>query len=160
MQKIDRNSALWNYLSTDLKGLIEDGEKIIDHAIKHGENGSSDFSYTVFNFAKAYEGFLKHLFLDLGFIQEDDYYGDDIRIGRVLNPSFMKDNKNIFGMLCDPKHAGEDVATKMWEVWRKGRNQVFHYFPHNFRRLSFDEAMGLVDDFVFAMNAAVESCKL
>lgn len=83
MQKIDRNSNLWNYLSSDLKGLIEDGEKIIDHAIKHGENGSSDFSYIVFNFAKAYEGFLKHLFLDLGFIQEDDYYGDDIRIGLI-----------------------------------------------------------------------------
>lgn len=160
MQIIDRESNLWKYLTDELKGLITDGEEIIDHAIKHGEEASTDFSYLVFSFAKAYEGFLKRLFLDLEMIQEDEYYGDDIRIGRILNPNFMKDNENIYSKLSDPKRAGKSVATKMWEVWRKGRNQVFHYFPHNFRRLSYDEAMELIGDFANAMAEAVDSCKI
>lgn len=158
MEVIERNSQLWNYMPSDIQGLIEDGEELIDHAIKHGHGASTDFSYLVFPFAKAYEGFLKRLFLDLDLIQEDDYYGDDIRIGRILNPGYIKDNKNVFGRLCDPRHAGEDVATKLWMTWKSGRNQVFHYFPHNFRRLSYDEAMTIITEVIESMSAAVVSC--
>jgi hypothetical protein len=160
MQTIDRESALWEYLPDEIRGLITDGEELIDHAVKHGENGSTDFSYLVFSFSKAYEGFLKRLFLDLDLIQEDAYYGDDIRIGRILNPGFLKDKKNIFGKLCKPNHTGEDVAHKMWSIWRKGRNQVFHYFPHNFRRLSYDESLEIITEIIDAMSSAVASCKL
>lgn len=158
MQVIGRDSMLWNYLTLEIRGLVIDGEKLLDHADKHGEKDSTDFSYLVFPFAKAYEGFLKRLFLDLDLIQEDEYYGDEIRIGRILNPGYINSNKNVFGRLCDPKHAGEDVAQKMWEVWRKGRNQVFHYFPHNFRKLNYTEALGIIREIISSMEAAVTSC--
>ncbi len=160
MQVIDRDSKLWTYLSEDIRGLLIDGEDLIDHAMKHGGEAASDFSYLVFPFAKSYEGFLKKLFLDLDLIQEDEYYGDDIRIGRILNPHFMKENKNIFGRLSESKHAGHDTANLMWDVWKKGRNQVFHYFPHNFRRLSYGESIELIQQFVQAMHAAVASCPI
>lgn len=160
MQVISRNSPLWQYLPSEIKGLIEDGEELLDHAIKHGDGSASDFSYLVFSFSKAYEGFLKRMFLDLDLIQEDEYYGDDIRIGRILNPSYLRENRNIFTQLCDPKHTGENIAKRMWEIWRRGRNQVFHYFPHNFRRLSYEEALSIIDEMISTMEAAVSTCSL
>lgn len=160
MQVINRHASLWLYLPSEIKGLISDGEELLDHALKHGDGSASDFSYLVFSFSKAYEGFLKRLFLDLDLIQEDEYYGDDIRIGRILNPNYLKDNKNIFSKLCDPKHTGKNVARRMWEIWRRGRNQVFHYFPHNFRRLSYGEALSIIDEIVSTMEEAVTVCPL
>lgn len=160
MQVIDRESALWDYLTDDLQGLIEDGEKLIDHAKKHGENDATDFSYLVFPFSKAYEGFLKRLFLDLDLIKEDEYYGDDIRIGRLLNPHFMKDHGNVFDKLCSSAGNGTEIAENLWVIWKKGRNRVFHYFPHNFRRLDYDEALEIINELVGAMGLAVTRCEI
>lgn len=85
MQVIERKSKLWRYLPEEIRSLILDGENLLIEC--HAISGKvSDYSYLVFTFAKAYEGFLKHLFLDLGLIHEEDFYGDDIRIGRILNP--------------------------------------------------------------------------
>lgn len=158
MQKISRKSALWDYLPPDIEGLIIDGEKLIEHANKHGAHASTDFSYLVFPFSKAYEGFLKKFFLDLDIIQEDEYYGDDIRIGRILNPYFIRDHERLFERLCKPSVGKEDLVEKMWLAWKKGRNQVFHYFPHNFRRLNYKEALELVDAIIEVMHLAVEGC--
>lgn len=158
MQVIDRETALWNYLTPELQGLIDDGEELIDHAIKHGEKASSDFSYLVFSFAKAYEGYIKKLFLDMSIIREDEYFGDDIRIGRILNPNYMKEHDNIFSKFCGKSTNGKELARELWEVWRKGRNQVFHYFPHNFRRIDYDEALEIIDAIVTAMYNGVVVC--
>lgn len=160
MQVIKRDSFLWSYLTEELKGLIEDGEELIDHTKGQGPGASSDFSYLVFSFAKAYEGFLKRLFLDLDLIREDEYYGDDIRIGRILNPYFIKTKGNIFDKLCSKSGSGNDTAEKLWHAWKKGRNQVFHYFPHNFRRLNHGEALDIIKDIVDAMDTAVTACSI
>ena len=160
MHKIDRNSLLWKYLTSDLKGLIEDGEQLVVHAIHHEGEKTSDYSYTVFSFAKAYEGFLKKMFLDLDLIKEDEYYGDDIRIGRILNPHFVKENENVFSKICDSQGNNSDLAIDMWKAWRRGRNQVFHYFPHNFRRLEYKEALDIVDTVINVMERAVVGCRL
>lgn len=156
MQVIDKNSKLWNYFSENQQGLILDGEQLLAD-ISHFEN-VSDYSFLVFPFSKAYEGFLKQLFLDLDLIQEDQYYGDSIRIGRILNPMFKKDRDSIYKKLLEHERGTEDVAKNLWKIWKKGRNQVFHYFPHNFRKLSYEEALEIIDELVRAMTDAVATC--
>ena len=159
MQVMSRKSALWNYLSPDLQGLISDGEALLDFAEDY-RGKVSDHSYLVFPFAKAYEGFLKSLFLDLGLMREDEFYGDDIRIGRVLNPNYMENHMSLYKNLCLHKRGGEDVSTALWKAWKKGRNQVFHYFPHNFRRLSLNEALEVINGMINVMEQSLARCKV
>ncbi len=159
MSLLDKKSALWAYLSDDLKGLLVDGELLVAHA-EDTPHKVSDFSYLVFPFSKAYEGFLKKLFLDLRLIKEDEFYGDEIRIGRILNPHFMDDHGNVFQKLCSSNENQEDFANRLWELWHRGRNRVFHYFPHNFRKLSYDEALGIIEDLLDAMEDTIVNCYL
>jgi hypothetical protein len=39
-------------------------------------------------------------------------------------------------------------------------NQVFHYFPHNFRSLTLNEALEIVHEVIGAMENAVGKCGL
>lgn len=159
MQILSRTCTLWNYLEPDLQGLIGDGEILLDYA-ENLKGKISDFSYLVFPFSKAYEGFLKKLFLDLDVMREDDYYSDDIRIGRILNPNYIEENKHIYKSLCLNNKSGEIMTNALWEIWREGRNQVFHYFPHNFRSLSYEEALKIIHRVIEVMELAVGRCKL
>ncbi len=52
------------------------------------------------------------------------------------------------------------MANKLWTIWKKGRNQVFHYFPHNFRKLSKEEALILIQEFIDAMDDVLTKCDL
>ena len=158
MEILSKNSVLWSYLSEDQKGLILDGEQLIDE-LDHLHGNIHDYSFVVFPFAKAYEGFLKQLFLDLRYIREDEYYGDEIRLGRLLNPNYMKKQKNLYYKLAgDSKNSS--TADRLWNIWRRGRNQVFHYFPHNFRKLSKNEALELCTEFVHAMAEVLHNSGL
>jgi len=92
MEVIKRDSALWQYMPDEIRGLLEDGELILNFVhTHHQEDNISDYSFLVFPFAKAYEGFLKRFFLDMKLISKDEYYSDDIRIGRILNPNYIKE---------------------------------------------------------------------
>ena len=95
-------------------------------------------------------------FLDLGLIKEQDYFGDDIRIGRILNPHY-RDKDSVYESLAESKRAGRQLAGLLWDIWKKGRNQVFHYYPHNLRKLSYDEAVLLVSEILAAMETAIGS---
>lgn len=163
MNTVNKESGLWAYLPKDIQNLIKDGEDLITHVHSKKEE-ISDFSYLVFPFAKAYEGFLKCFFLDLDLIAEDDYYSNDIRIGRILNPHFINKRGNVFSKICNHpktrKDEGRILAEQLWAIWKRGRNQVFHYFPHNYKRLKFDDAMSIIEGLVNAMEAAVSGCKL
>lgn len=161
MDLVDRNSLLWDYLSSEQKGLIEDGE-ILLNSFKDVNSRLSDYSFLVFPFSKAYEGFLKKLFLDMKLLRPEDYYSDDIRIGKILNPYFIKEHGSLYNKVC---HAvgdnGENiVADRLWKTWKRGRNLVFHYFPHNFRRLTLAEAKEIVDDVLDSMRFALSKCNL
>jgi len=159
MQIIDKQTYLWSYLSDEQKGLILDGEQLLSDS-KH-LSSISDYSFLVFPFAKAFEGFLKKLFLELGLIGEDEYYGDDIRIGKLLSPYFMKKHEgSLYKKLCLGKYAGKELTEDLWKAWKKGRNLVFHYFPHNFRKLTFDEALEIINDFGRIMARSVEKCAI
>ena len=151
---IDKNSKLWNYLDEHIKGLLEDGEALLDDVKTHEKN-ISDYSYLVFPFSKAYEGFLKKLFLDLKLIDKGQFFGDEIRIGKVLNPSFKHERESVYARI--PRRIpGRDLSEHLWTVLKNARNLVFHYYPHNFRKLSLREAENLVNDIVEVMHEAVE----
>ena len=143
---LDRNSVLYRYLSEGQRGLIDEGLYLIEDVSLHPDSRISDFSYLVFPFAKAYEGFLKQVFLDKEFITTYDYQSDHFRVGKVLNPSLEKRLRHI--SVYDKiiiSSGDQTLATELWQVWKVGRNAVFHYFPHNFKALTFDEAKEIID---------------
>jgi len=156
MEVVKRSSALWDYLPQDLKELIEDGEQLLDEA--SDMKSVSDYSFLVFTFAKTYEGFLKKLFWDLQLIDENDFYSDDIRIGRILNPNYIRGEKSVYQKLAAHEKGGQDISQRLWKIWRKGRNRVFHYFPKNFRKLTYRQAREIVFEFAGAMDAAIKRC--
>jgi hypothetical protein len=161
MQLLDRQSTLWDYLSPEVRGLLEDGERVLAFVEEYRIKGEiTDFSFLVFPFSKAYEGFLKRFLFDTGLIREEDYYSDDIRIGRILNPYYVKEKSNVFNKLCDKSKEGKEVPKKLWSIWKRGRNLVFHYFPHNFRRLEYQEAVEIIEEIISAMNSAVVHCRV
>jgi len=155
---LDKKSKFWQYLPDEQKGLLEDGQKLIDWA---GEKPNiSDYSFLVFPFSKCYEGFLKKLFLDLGFIDEDYFYSDRIRIGKILNPNYGRDHPDRSAYRKLGAHLGDfTLPEKLWQIWKKYRNRVFHYFPANLRKLTYDEAKIAASEVVEVMNQAVENTK-
>lgn len=154
---ISKDSPLWLYLSSGQQGLLEEGYFLLEDLRNHPDARLTDYSFLVFPFAKAYEGFLKQFFLDSGFITQRDYQSDHFRIGKVLSPNLerrLKD-RSVFHQL-KLRAANGIFAQKLWDVWKKGRNSVFHYFPHNFRALTLNEAEEIIQEIVGTMEEAVE----
>ena len=90
--------------------------------------------------AKAYEGYLKDFFFDLEIIDENSYHSDRFRVGKTLNPSLRYKRYSIFKKLADLHDNGEQLAEKLWSAWKQGRNEIFHYFPGNVKKLTKTEA--------------------
>jgi hypothetical protein len=159
MEIVSRSSSLWRYLTPEIKGLISDGEAVLGMAERYKSDPEiTDYSFIVFSFAKAYEGFLKKFLLDSGLIKEGEYYGDDLRIGRVLNPHYISQKGNIFSKICDRSKGGREFSTNLWRMWKRGRNTVFHYFPHNFRKLEYEEALKISEELIEAMERTLNHC--
>ena len=159
MELVDRNSYLWNNLSEETRGLIDTGETVLQFVYDYKDRADiTDYSFCVFSFAKAYEGFLKKMFLDMGFIKPHEYYGDEIRIGRILSPSFSHEKENLFYKICNHPKGGSDLSNTLWQAWKISRNEVFHYFPHNFKKLGYDEAFKRVTLLIDAMVFAAKRC--
>jgi hypothetical protein len=147
-------SLLWQYLSPQQRVLIEDGEFLLADSLVHVNQEPTDYSYIVFPFAKMYEGFLKQLFLDLDIISENQYYSDRFRIGKALSPNFARSqNYSVYREI--EQRFGKGLATRMWHIWKDGRNLVFHYFPHNYRALTRSQAEALIHNLVETMEEAV-----
>lgn len=161
MLSIDKTSFFWNYLSAGQKGLVEEGLYLFEDLQVHPDLRITDYSYLVFPFAKAYEGFLKKLFFDLGFIPQQVYESDHFRIGKTLNPHLDKflRHESVYDKIIQ-KCGNKQLADGMWNVWKRGRNLVFHYFPHNFRALSLSEAENIISEILAVMERAVIECKL
>lgn len=152
---IEESSRLWQYLGPDMRSLLRDGEFLVADSARH-TNPPTDFSYIVFPFAKLYEGFLKKLFLDVGIISDREYHSDHFRIGKVLSPNLARrlGDRSAYGGIS--AKYGVELAARLWHTWKEGRNLVFHYFPHNFRRLTRVEAVELVNTLVNTMSESVE----
>src|SRR4030042_1779085 len=157
----------WSYLGEDLQKLLKASE-FIQSSVKSwgadlpgGKREFDDYSFVVFPAAKAYEGFLKKMFLDLKFISEDDYYGKRCRIGKALNPSLPKDlrREGVYDKIV--KYCGgAGLADTLWETWRQSRNLVFHWFPNEKNAISLTEAGERIGMIIKAIDAAFAECKI
>jgi len=155
---IDKKSKLANYLPDEQKGLLKDGQKLIDWA--KDKPNISDYSFLVFPFSKCYEGFLKKLFLDLGFIDQEFYYSDKIRIGKILNPHYAQEHpSNSVYKKLGAYLKNFTLPEKMWQIWKKYRNRVFHYFPANLQKLTYNQAKTAAKEILEVMTQAVNSLK-
>lgn len=152
---IEKNSQLWNFFSPQERMLYEDGMFLLMDSKRHTSEEPTDYSYIVFPFAKLYEGFLKDLFLKLGIISERDYRSDHFRIGKVLSPNLIRrlGTRSAFGQL--ESRYGYELPNLLWHAWKQGRNLVFHYFPHNYRVLTRDEAEQSIRLLIEAMEEGV-----
>src|SRR4030043_892236 len=152
MQESLEQKAWWGYIEADLKELLKESQKL--SAITSGwEEKFHDYSFIVFPAAKAYEGFLKKLFLDLGFITEEDYYGKHFRIGKALNPSLPKElrREGVYDKIVQYCQ-GEGLAEKLWEAWRLSRNLTFHWFPNEKNAITLAEAGERVEMIIDAID--------
>ncbi len=121
------------------------------------KSGYDDYSYVVFPIAKAYEGFLKQYFYDLGFIDYMTYSDRRFRIGRVLNPDVSPSRQDEFWMYGRlAQMCGAGLARGLWDVWLQCRNQVFHYYPDNQRKLTLSEASNYIEMLASAMEQAYQ----
>jgi hypothetical protein len=164
----------WGYIEEDLQELLVSSEFLVNVVkgwggdLPGGKQVFHDYSFVVFPAAKAYEGFLKKMFLDLKFITEEDYYGKKFRIGKALNPYIDKKYKNrnsVYDKLvnfCEslPAQTGKDLADTLWDAWVQGRNLVFHWFPNEKRAVSFVDAQSKISIIINAMDKCFKGCKL
>jgi hypothetical protein len=158
--EINTKTYLWDYLSQGQKDLILEGEYLMDKVIKENKYSFKDYSFLVFPFAKAYEGFLKKILLDVKFISRLDYISNHFRIGKVLSPNLVQKlgERSVYRKISET--AGTDLADDIWNAWKMGRNQVFHYFPHNLQSLTFQEAESIVKHLLKIMEQTVLRLKV
>ena len=157
MLKLIKREPIWEYLSTTQKDLIQEGNFLMSIVKPHQ---FKDYSFLVFPFAKVFEGYLKQLFLDVGFISHQDYISDHFRIGKYLSPHMVNrlEKHSIFAQIRDASTI--DLAKNLWDIWKKGRNQVIHYYPHNLRSLTYSEAKEMNEEILHAMIEAYQTLKI
>lgn len=157
----------WEYIEPDLQELLVASEFLTNVVRSWGGDMPSgrkvfhDYSFIVFPAAKAYEGFLKKVFLDMGFITSEDYNGKRFRIGKALNP-YLEERlraESVYDKVV--KYCGgKELADSLWNAWTNGRNLVFHWFPNEKRAVTFPEAEDKIKSIINAMDMAFEGCKL
>ncbi len=152
-----RTSDFWQYLSQNQKDLIKEGQYLMNDIIKDQAYQFKDYSFLVFPFAKAYEGFLKQLFKDAKFISHLDYISDHLRLGKLMSPNLIArlGDRSLYKKIRDK--AGPEMAERIWNIWKVGRNQIFHYFPHNIKAITFKEAEEIINQILQVMNEAYNS---
>jgi len=150
----------WSYIEEDLQELLKESTLLID-SVEEWNEKFHDYSFVVFPAAKAFEGFLKKLFLDMGFITENSYFGKRFRVGKALNPALEKRYRKfgVYDQLVDYCH-GTELPNKMWETWTQGRNLLFHWFPNEKNAIEFDEAKNIIQQIFDTMDLAFEECKI
>lgn len=151
----------WSYLDRDMKELLSESEVLVENVGKW-RHTFHDYAFVVFPAAKAYEGFLKTLFFDLGFITEEDFYGKRFRIGRALNPALepqYRNNESVYDKLSHFCH-GDELPKALWNMWKRGRNMSFHWFPDERNAISYPEAKRIVYEIFDTMDMAFTECKI
>lgn len=150
----------WNYLDEDLQELLKTSVLLGQKGEELGE-GIHDFSFIVFPAAKAYEGFLKKFFLDMGFITKEDYFGNRFRVGKALNPSLDRERykgESVYDQIIESCQ-GQELANKLWETWKQSRNLIFHWFPDEKHAPTINEARDRYKMVIEAIDAAFKECK-
>lgn len=131
----------WNYLSIPQQDLLIEGDYLKDQVIEDSEYSFKDYSFLVFPFAKAYEGFLKQVALDVKFISHLDYISNHFRLGKMLSPNMIEklgEERSLYSQI--ERAVNKEFAEEVWFTWKLHRNEIFHYYPHNLKAIGFQEA--------------------
>jgi len=150
----------WPYVEKDIRSLFVEAFILMEFA-KESDQKFNDYAFVVFPAAKGYEGLLKKVFLDLGFITKEDFFGKRFRIGKALNPSLEKAfrHESVYDRLVDHCN-GKEVANKLWQTWKLCRNLVFHWFPNEKNSLDLDEAKDRLEMILSAIDSLFLECKI
>jgi len=97
----------------------------------------------------------------LEFISSEEFYGKRFRIGKALNPSLDKEyrNESVYDKLAN-FCGGKDLANKLWNAWKMGRNLIFHWLPDEKNAVTFVEAKERISLVLDAMGDAFKECEL
>jgi len=155
-----KEKVWWTYLDEDLQGLLRESALLVNRVGKWSEH-FHDYSFVVFPAAKSYEGFLKTLFLDMGFITKDTFYGKRFRVGKALNPALEKRfrDESVFDKIVN-YCGGEELANSLWDTWKSCRNLLFHWFPNEKNTITYKNAVEKVEKIVGTMDLAFKECKI
>lgn len=145
------------FLSAQQKSLIHDVEVVLS---KLKGDHISDYSFLVAPISKAYEGYLKDFFLKIKIIDKYSYQSDRFRVGKTLNPSLRYKRFSIFQRLINLDEKGEELAELLWDAWKYGRNEIFHYFPNKVQSLTREEAENRIAMLLKAIAKSGEFYKL
>jgi len=151
----------WAYLDEPMRDLMQQSISLLKVFNTQTLMFNHDYSFIVFGAAKAYEGFLKKLLLDLGLIRGYQYRGEHFRIGRAMSPSLPTRYRHgwVYGKLSG-KCGGDEIPRKLWETWKRARNRLFHYFPDHKSLISLGEAGELVTEISTRMDEALQGCQV
>jgi len=157
---IEEYPRILAYASDGQKDLLKAGFHLRNHVDIHGDTEFEDYSFVVFPFAKAYEGFLKQAFLDKQYITHKDFVSKFFRIGRVISPNLVRRNgdRSVYKKICD--NFACELGDSIWHAWKFSRNEVFHYFPHNLRSLTLEEADERIMSILNTMDEVIVGLKL
>jgi hypothetical protein len=163
-----KEKAWWSYLEEDLQELLDQSLLLIKIVEKWGGDVPGDrqefhdYAFVVFPAAKAYEGFLKKMFLDLELITKQDYLGKRFRVGKALNPALDKryrTKEGVYHRLVE--YCGsEALANYLWKTWKNCRNILFHWFPNERNTINFIEAKQRLLMVIEAIDKSFEVCQL
>ena len=151
----------WSFLEEDLQGLLKEAETLAVNVAKWDKK-FHDYSFIVFPAAKAYEGFLKKVFLDRRFISEDEFYGKRFRVGKALNPSLdrrFREKESVYDRIVE-FCGGKEMADLMWDTWKNCRNLIFHWFPKEKNAISYSEAIERLNKIFNTMDETFSVCKI
>lgn len=153
--------AWWYWIDEGVGELLKQSVVMINEVPEWSEK-YHDYSFVVFPAAKAYEGFLKKLFFEMGFITAADYSGKRFRIGKALNPYLdveLRSLESVYDRIA--KYCGgKDLADLLWNAWINCRNQLAHWFPNEKNAIDFEEAKKRVAEILTAMDAAFAGCEV
>ena len=138
-------------LSLKQQALLVDVQTIMAHL---QQNSINDYSFLVAPAAKTYEGYLKDFFLKIGIIDKRQHHSTRFRVGKTLNPSLRFKRFSVFQKLADIDDKGEELAEILWDGWKYGRNEIFHYFPKNLKKLTLADAKNRI---ALILNAIIQS---
>jgi hypothetical protein len=141
-------------VSNEQRSLIEISIDLYNKELASKNKRLTDYSFIVFSMSKAYEGFLKEKFLELGLIDNHTYEGRRFRIGRSLNPDVHEKSRDKYWLYDDLEEmCGAAMAKELWDSWLVCRNKVFHYFPKAQNFISLETA----GDYLFKLSSAMKS---
>lgn len=145
-------------LSPQQRSLVNDVQLVLSKLKEF--DPISDYSFLVAPVSKAYEGYLKDFFLKIKIIDKFNYQSDRFRVGKTLNPSLRYKRFSIFQKLSNLDDNGEELAELLWDAWKFGRNEIFHYFPNKIKNLSREDAENRIAMVFKAIIKSAEFYKL